>query len=60
MSTTLLGAAALARAASPLIKDLYEGAKGATRKAMEKWALAGFPKKFASRLSEVDKEVSQR
>ncbi len=54
MSTTLLGAAAVAKAAAPVIKDIYEGAKGATRKAFENWASAGFPKKLARQLSEID------
>lgn len=54
MSTTLLGAAAIARAAAPVIKDLYEGAKGTTRKALERWATAGYPKKLARQLAEID------
>lgn len=54
MSTTLLGTAALVRAASPLIKDIYDGAKGSARKALEKWAVASFPKKIARKLTEID------
>ena len=54
MSTTLLGVAAIAKAATPLIKDLYDGAKGATRKAIERWSTVGFPKKLARQLSEID------
>lgn len=54
MSTTLLGAAAIAKAAAPVIKDIYEGAKGATRKALDRWATASFPKKLARQLAEID------
>lgn len=54
MSTTLLGAAAIAKAAAPVIKDLYEGAKGATRKALDRWATASFPKKLARQLATID------
>lgn len=54
MSTTLLGAAAIAKAAAPIIKDLYEGAKGTTRKALDRWAAVGFAKKLARQLAEID------
>ena len=54
MSTTLLGIAAVAKAAAPVIKDLYEGAKGGVRKSFERWAATGFPKKLARQLSEID------
>ena len=54
MSTTLLGAAAIARAAAPVIKDIYDGTKGATRKALDRWAAAGFPKKLARQLTAID------
>lgn len=54
MSSTLLGIAALTKAATPIIKDLYEGAKGTTRRALHRWSAAGFPKKLARQLTEID------
>lgn len=54
MSTTLVATAAIAKAAAPLVKDLYEGAKGATRKALDRWSTANFPKKLARQISEID------
>lgn len=54
MSTTLLAGAVIAKAAAPLIKDLYDGAKGATRTALTRWAAVGFPKKVARQLAEID------
>lgn len=54
MSTTLVGISAIAKAATPLIKDLYDGAKGSARQALNRWASTTFPKKIARQLSEID------
>lgn len=54
MSASTLGATLLLKAAAPIIKDLYENAKGETRKSLTKWGTKSFPKKFSRSLSDID------
>jgi hypothetical protein len=54
MSTTALGIAAIAKAAAPLIKDLYDGAKGGVRTGFSRWGATHFSKKLARQISEID------
>lgn len=42
------------RAASPLIKDLYEGAKGAVSKSLKNWKAEKFPEKLLRTLLDLD------
>lgn len=55
MSATVIGAAAIGRAAAPLIKDLYDGAKGELKRSFSQWGTAGFHSKIAKKISEIDK-----
>lgn len=52
MSTA--GTAFIVRAASPLIKDLYDGAKGASLKALKNWKADKFPEKLLRTLSDLN------
>lgn len=55
MSVTVIGAAVIGRAAAPLIKDLYEGAKGEVKKSLSQWNTAGFQSKISKKILEIDK-----
>lgn len=55
MPFSTAGAALIIRAATPLIKDLYEGAKGASSKALRIWKADKFPDKLFITLTELDK-----
>lgn len=52
MSTA--GAALIIRVASPLINDLYNGAKDATRKALRNWKAGKFPEKLLRTLLDLN------
>jgi hypothetical protein len=54
MSGTLMSAAIIGKAVAPIIKDIYEGAKGEARKALTAWSATGFPKKLARQISQID------
>lgn len=54
ITASLISVAPIAKAAAPVIKDIYEGAKGAARAALARWSANGFPKKVARQLVEID------
>lgn len=54
MSTSAVTVSAITRLAAPLVKDLYDGAKGGLKSAFNKWSASGYPRKIASRISEID------
>ncbi|MBC3812277.1 NACHT domain-containing protein [Undibacterium aquatile] len=54
MSATIIGLSAIAKAASPIIKDIYDGAKGTVQRSLDRWTATGFSKKIARQLSDID------
>lgn len=54
MLMTTASAALVMRAASPIIKDLYDGAKDATKAALKNWRSDRFPEKLLNTLLELD------
>lgn len=54
MSSSVVCASIIARCAAPLIKDLYDGAKGQVKKALVKWSVADFSSAIASRISDIE------
>lgn len=54
MSATAITVSTIAKLAAPLIKDLYEGAKGEAKLALEKWNTKGFSNKLARKLQSIE------
>lgn len=54
MSASLVSLPLVIRAATPLINDLYNGAKGEARKCLEKWGASSFPKNLSNNLAHLD------
>lgn len=54
MSASALTLALITKALTPLIKDIYNEAKGEVKKSLSKWNATNFPKKLASKIKQID------
>ncbi|WP_259753272.1 NACHT domain-containing protein [Pseudomonas sp. GCEP-101] len=54
MSAEFASLSVIIRAASPLIKDIYNGAKGEVKKCLEKWGASSFPSNLSDSLEYLD------